>query len=157
MFASSRYRCVPQIVFASSRYRCVPKMASPEARTIFSKKTYYSAIQRKGPTGSTRGGVRSKPRNTKLLLTSLAAAPFISVLARHRCVPKMASPEARKNFSKKTYYSTIQKNGPTGSTRGGCAASLALRNCYYRASHQNRSYRCLQDIVVYLKSPRRRR
>ena len=84
-------------MFASSRYRCVPKMASPEARKNFSKKTYYSAIQRKGLTGSTRGGVRSKPRITKLLLQSLASESFISVLARHRCVPQMASQEALKS------------------------------------------------------------
>ena len=88
-------------MFASSRHRCVPKMASPEARTFFSKKTYYSAIQRDGPTGGTRGGegVRSKPRITKLLLQSLASESFISVLARHRCVPQIASPEPPKSDS----------------------------------------------------------
>ena len=40
---------------------------------------------------------------------------------KYRCVPKIASPEARTNFSKKTYYSAIQRDGPTGSTKGGGA------------------------------------
>ena len=110
-------------MFASSRYRCVPQIASPEARQNFSKKTYYSAIQdivvylksprrrrenilvRKRTTALYSGmvlrealaGVRSKPRITKLLLHSLASESFVSVIARHRCVPQIASPEALKS------------------------------------------------------------
>ena len=81
-------------------------------------------------------------------------AKVLQRYTKYRCVPQIASTETRTNFSKKTYYSAIQRDGPTGSTRGGCAASPAIRNCYYRAWQQNLDkesvlarYRCVPKIA----------
>ena len=83
---------------AIGTYFSVPKIASPEARTKFSKKTYYSAIQRDGPTGSTRGGAEQRRDNAE------------SVLSRRRCVPKIALRESQKPKSTTAVQSHGTKN-----------------------------------------------
>ena len=77
-------------------YRCVPKIASPEARKYCHRKNacpnilvYLKSPRRR------REKAKVLQRNTNVVTSTL----WGGVLSRHRCVPKIASPEARKNLN----------------------------------------------------------
>ena len=102
-----KYRCVPKIAWPEARnkysvkcltrYRCVPKIASPEARKNLSRKNDHFKVQ------SSFLSLSSSPvlfLNSGLFILAYALVTLTRAkkLTRYRCVPKIASPEARKNW-----------------------------------------------------------
>ena len=111
-----KYRCVPKIASPQARiflivkcigkYFSVPKIASPEARTILyttpNTKKQKPMIFGQGAPQSTKKKKRSSnriwlqdsPEKSKMQLSNVEMQ--LSNFQKYRCVPKIASPEARK-------------------------------------------------------------